>query len=93
MTSRRFTALGLVTALVVAGMLSHYASSSPDGLMYVAATEGFLSTATDSITSGSPLAGYSVTGLSHVRLSGGLAGVIGCAVVFGLVSLVTRRRT
>ena len=92
MSGRTFTALGLLTALVVAGLLSHYASSSPDGLMHVADAEGFLSTATDSITRGSPLAGYSVSGLGHVRLSGGLAGVIGCTVVFGLVSIVTRRR-
>lgn len=92
MRSRTFTASALVCALLVAGLLSFYASPHPDGLMHVAQVKGFLSTESTSLTQGWPLAGYAVDGLADARLSGGLAGVIGCAVCFALVGLVTRRR-
>ncbi len=56
---------------------------------------GFAATGRDSATSGSPLAGYAVSGVSDARLSGGLAGVLGVAVVgllmAGLVLLLRRR--
>ena len=76
-------------------MLSFYASGHPDGLSSVAQSLGFADTARDSATSGSPLAGYAVTGVSDARLSGGLAGLVGLAVVgllmAGLVLLLRRR--
>lgn len=92
MKGRTFTVLTLAVALVVAGLLSHYASPHPDGLMHVAEVKGFLSAASTSPTQGWPLAGYAVEGLDDARLSGGLAGVVGCFACFALVGLVTRRR-
>ena len=77
---------GLVVALVVAGVVSHYASASPDGLNRVAGDLGFASA--EQASGGGPLAGYEVAGVDHARFSGGLAGVLGCLVVLGLSSLL-----
>ncbi len=98
-TSRRrttgFLLVGLLVALVIAGVGSYYASSSPDGLEWSAEKEGFLDTAEDSATADSPLADYAVSGVDDSRLSGGLAGVVGVAVTLvlaGGITLLVRRR-
>lgn len=94
--SGRFVAVGVLIALLVAGGLSFYASSHPDGLEYVAEKTGFLDTADDSPTADSPFADYGVDGIDNDRLSGGVAGVAGTLVVLvlagGLFRLVARRR-
>jgi cobalt/nickel transport protein len=69
-----------LAAAALAGGVSFYASSSPDGLEKVAEDEGFLETAKDSAVSGSPLADYGVSGLDNERLSVGLAGLVGVLV-------------
>ncbi|MFC8761879.1 energy-coupling factor ABC transporter permease [Streptomyces sp. NPDC057193] len=88
---------GVVTALVLAGFVSFYASASPDGLEKVAADKGFDAKAEDHAAAGSPLADYGVKGIEAPRLSGGLAGVIGVgatlAVGTGAFWVVRRRRT
>jgi hypothetical protein len=79
---------GLVVSLVLAGGVSYYASSHPDGLEKVAGDIGFLDSAKESAVEEGPLAGYGVAGVENERISGGLAGVIGvastAAVSFGL---------
>ena len=92
MRARVFVGTAFAVALLVAGLLSHYASGSPDGLERVAESTGFLATAQDSFTAGWPLADYAVAGLDNPRLSGGLAGVVGCALTFAFVSMLARRR-
>ncbi|SNS06407.1 cobalt/nickel transport protein [Geodermatophilus pulveris] len=85
---------GLAVALLVAGVLSWYASASPDGLEWAAGQAGFLDTAEDSAAAGSPLADYQVGGADS-RLSGGLAGVAGVAVTLllaGGLAWALRRR-
>ena len=52
-----------------------------DGLERVAETTGFGDSAEDSAVSGSPLSDYRVDGVEDDRLSGGLAGVIGVAIM------------
>lgn len=93
--NRGFLLAFLVVSLLVAGVASYYASSHPDGLEYVAEQAGFLDTAEDSATAEGPLADYQVEGVGDSRLSGGLAGVIGAAVVLllagGLAWLLRRR--
>ena len=76
----KFLLVGIVISLAVAGLLSYYASSHPDGLEKVAEDKGFLDTAQDSINSGTPLADYGVSGVDNERLSVGLSGVIGVIV-------------
>jgi cobalt/nickel transport protein len=94
----RWLALGaLLVALVLAGVLSFYASSDPDGLNRVAIDKGFSDTETHHRTADGPLAGYATSGVDDDRLSGGLAGVVGVVVVLaltaGLAQVVRRRRT
>jgi cobalt/nickel transport protein len=94
--TRRFLLVFLGVALVIAAVISFYASSQPDGLEFVAGTTGFLDTAKDSVTADSPLADYGVAGLQNARLSGGVAGVIGVLVTLVLAGGLTwllRRRT
>lgn len=73
--------IGIVVSLLLAGAVSFYASSSPDGLEKVAEDQGFIDTAQDSAVAGSPLADYGVQGVDDDRLSVGLAGVLGVVVV------------
>jgi cobalt/nickel transport protein len=94
-STRRFVAFGLLLALLVAGVGSFYASGHPDGLAYVAEKTGFLHTAEESPTAGSPLADYSTSGVDNARLSGGIAGVAGSLVVLALAGglfMLLRRR-
>ncbi|MFZ3470852.1 energy-coupling factor ABC transporter permease [Streptomyces sp. 4.24] len=88
---------GLVTALVLAGFVSYYASASPDGLEKVAADKGIDQKVTEHAVADSPLADYGVKDVSDARLSGGLAGVIGVgatvAVGTGVFWTVRRRRS
>jgi hypothetical protein len=86
----------LVAAVLMAGVVSFYASSHPDGLERVAEDEGFLSSATDHATGEGPFADYTTRGVEDERLSGGLAGVLGAGVVLlvmGGVAYAVRRRS
>ncbi|MFI9583971.1 energy-coupling factor ABC transporter permease [Streptomyces sp. NPDC052236] len=94
---RTFWLAGLGTALLLAGVVSFYASASPDGLEKVAADQGIDKSVKDHAAADSPLADYGVKDVSDARLSGGLAGVIGvgatAAVGSGVFWVVRRRRT
>ncbi|MFD8306113.1 energy-coupling factor ABC transporter permease [Streptomyces sp. NPDC059690] len=97
-TSRRaLWVTGLATSLVLAGFVSFYASSSPDGLEKVAHDKGIDKKAQRHRSADSPLAGYGVRDVEDARLSGGLAGVIGVGVTVVAGSavfwVVRRRRT
>ena len=93
----RWVALGIaVVALLLAGVVSYYASANPDGLEYVAGKTGFLDNASEHGAADGPLADYGTKGVDNARLSGGLAGVIGTVVVLvlaGGLALVVRRRS
>lgn len=77
---RWFLGIGVLVALIVAGVLSGFAASDPDGLERVAIDEGFDETADEHALADSPLADYEVEGVEDERLSTGLAGVIGVAI-------------
>lgn len=93
-STRTLLVVGLLVALVLAGVASHYASASPDGLNRVAGDLGFAGAEQASGAQAGPLAGYDVAGRG-TRWSGGLAGVIGCLVVLGCTSalMLVRRHT
>ncbi|MEU2611331.1 PDGLE domain-containing protein [Micromonospora sp. NPDC007271] len=88
---------GLLVALLLAGVVSNYASSHPDGLDS-SLLKGCTVNAEDEITGGScpaqqakdhelgdsPLADYGVRGVSNDFLSTGLSGVIGVLLTFAL---------
>jgi cobalt/nickel transport system permease protein len=92
---RRPLAIGLLTTLVVAGVVSFFASAHPDGLEFVGEQLGISSHATESAVAGSPLADYGVSGIGNSALAGGLAGIIGVCVVLAVLYLIAsfvRRR-
>ena len=92
-STRTLLVVGLLVALALAGVVSSYASASPDGLNRVAADLGFAGAEQASGAQDGPLAGYDVAGRG-TRWSGGLAGVIGCLVVLSCTSalMLARRR-
>ncbi|MFF4254370.1 energy-coupling factor ABC transporter permease [Streptomyces sp. NPDC001663] len=97
-TSRRgLWITGLVTSVVLAGFVSFYASSNPDGLEKVARDKGIDRNVEKHASADSPLADYGVKDVENARLSGGLAGVIGVGVTVVAGSTVfwavRRRRT
>jgi cobalt/nickel transport protein len=83
----KFYLIFFAAALVLAAVVSFYASSSPDGLEKVAGDIGFLDTAKDHTNSDFALADYGVAGVENERFSVGLAGTIG-VVTTGLVAVV-----
>jgi cobalt/nickel transport protein len=80
--------IGFAASLILAGGVSYYASSHPDGFEKSADEIGFLDTAKESPLKDSPLAEYGVAGVENERLSGGLAGVIGVGVTAGVSFLI-----
>lgn len=95
-TSKKFYLGGLLVSLLLAGVVSFYASSNPDGLEKVAEEIGFIETAKDPATAGSALADYGVAGVENERASVGIAGVIGVAatgvVATGLFLYLGKRK-
>ncbi|MFI7071926.1 PDGLE domain-containing protein [Micromonospora sediminicola] len=88
---------GLLVALLLAGVVSNYASSHPDGLDS-SLLKGCTVNADDEITGGScpaqqakdheladsPLADYGVRGIGNDFLSTGLSGVLGVLLTFAV---------
>ena len=106
-TSTRFYVGFLVVALIVAGGLSYFASSAPDGLDTVALNgcqtvqtpggaeltgECIARNATDHATAGSPLADYSLFGGDGTVGAAGIIGVLVTLVVAGGLFWLLRRR-
>ena len=103
-----FIACGLFVTLVLAGVVSNFASSSPDGLD-ATTLQGCTTDAKGNITGGtcmaqqtkdhqfkdSPLADYGIKGIDNPYLSTGLSGVAGVLITFGVgygVFWLVRRR-
>jgi cobalt/nickel transport protein len=99
---------GLFIALLLAGVVSNFASGSPDGLD-ATARDGCTFDAAGEITggtcmlqgerdhqlAGSPLADYGIKGIDNPYVSTGLAGVAGVLITFGAgggVFRLARRR-
>ena len=108
MRKRTFIVAGLIVAFLLAGIVSNFASSSPDGLDS-AALRGCTTNAAGEITGGtcmaqkeqdhqlggSPLAGYGIRGIDNPYLATGLAGVLGVAITFAIgggIFWLVRRR-
>jgi cobalt/nickel transport system permease protein/cobalt/nickel transport protein len=94
-STRSLLAVGVLLSLVLAGVVSYYASSQPDGLQKVAGEQGFLDSARDHASSGSPFADYTTVGVDDARLSGGIAGVVGALLVLAIaggIFMALRRR-
>jgi cobalt/nickel transport protein len=96
MKQRTFLISGFVASLFLAGVVSFYASSNPDGLEKVAGDIGFIETAKEHSNADGVLADYGVKGIDNARLSTGAAGVIG-VIATGVIStgvfMVVRRKS
>ena len=96
MKQKSFLISGFIASLFLAGVVSFYASSNPDGLEKVAQDIGFIETAEDHTYAEGALADYGVKGVDNARLSTGLAGVIG-VVATGVIStgifMLVRRKS
>lgn len=93
-STTRFAIVALLVALVLAGVVSFWASSSPDGLEKAAQDTGFADSAQDHDLADSPFADYGTSGLDGFAGSAvaGVAGVlVTLGVTGGLVLLVRRR--
>lgn len=95
LTNRKFYIIGFIVSIFLAGVVSFYASSSPDGLEKVAQDIGFIDTAKDHTNADGALADYGVKGIDNERASVGVAGIIGVvgtAVVAGIgFKLIARK--
>jgi cobalt/nickel transport protein len=106
-TSTRFSVGFLVVALLIAGGLSYFASSAPDGLDTVALNgcqtvptaggeeltgECIARNATDHAAAGSPLADYRLLGGDGTVGPTGIIGVLVTLVVAGGLFWLLRRR-
>ena len=94
-STKALVVTGVLVALLLAGVVSFYASSSPDGLNRVAQDQGFAGTETEHRASDSPFAGYGTRGVDSDRLSTGAAGIVGALVVLALtggLAYVVRRK-
>jgi cobalt/nickel transport protein len=93
--TRTLVLAGVVVALLLAGVVSFYASSHPDGLEYVAERTGFLDSADDRAAGDGPFADYTTKGVEDARVSRGVAGVVGTLLVLvlaGGLGFAVRRR-
>ncbi|MFM9015282.1 MAG: PDGLE domain-containing protein [Candidatus Nanopelagicus sp.] len=94
-SNRRFYAGVILISALLAGGVSYYASSSPDGLEKVAEDVGFIETAQDHSFGDFTLADYGFKGLESARLSVGFAGLIGVAatalMALGLFRLIRKK--
>jgi anti-sigma regulatory factor (Ser/Thr protein kinase) len=93
-STRVVIGVGLLVALLLAGVLSLYASASPDGLERVAEDKGFAQQAEEHAAADGPLADYQVGDGGGT----GIAGVVGVVVVLvvatgGAYALRGRRRS
>ncbi|MCW6009612.1 PDGLE domain-containing protein [Micromonospora sp. CPCC 205371] len=103
-----FIGAGLLVALLLAGVVSNFASGSPDGLDHTA-RDGCTTNAEGEITGGtcmaqeekdhetadSPLADYGIKGIDNEYLATGLSGALGVLITFGIgvgVFWLVRRR-
>ena len=94
-SNRTFLVVGVLVALLLAGVVSFYASSAPDGLDRVAGDHGLAETEREHPAGYSPLADYRARGVENDRLSTAVAGVSGALVVlaiFGGLTFLLRRR-
>ncbi len=89
-SNRKFYLIFLLISIGLAGIVSFYASSSPDGLEKVAGDIGFIETAKDHTLDNSALADYGVAGIENERLSVGIAGILGVIATGVLMYLIIK---
>jgi cobalt/nickel transport protein len=90
-----FIIVALLVCLLIAFLLSPFASSSPDGLEKAAEKLGLLHLGEASVWMHSFMPDYSIPFLGETKLSGMVAGLIGTLLIFGLgwgIGMILARR-
>jgi len=87
----------LLVALIVAAVLSPFASSSPDGLEKVAEDLGFLHKGEGEPVLTAPVPDYAMPGVKNESVATAAAGIVGTLLTFGagygLAKLVKRKKS
>lgn len=92
-----FVLLALLVSLLLAIVISPFASSSPDGLEKVAEDKGFMEKAEEQEAAWklAPIPDYAVGGIENESLATALAGLIGTLLTFavglGLAKVISRK--
>ncbi len=90
----RLFVIGLLVTVVVAVVVSQFASPHPDGLEYVAEEQGFLDTAEDHALGDLPLADYGANLTDDDRVNTAVAGLVGLLLTlllgYGVFALARR---
>jgi len=81
--SKKDILIGLAFAILLALLISPFASSSPDGLEKVAEDKGFLEKGEVEAAISSPVPDYAWPGMTNEMLATSAAGVFGTLLVFG----------
>lgn len=89
LSTKAFAIIALTVTLLVAAVVSLFASNAPDGLEKVATDTGFADSAGEHAASGSPLADYQASFLDGA-LGRSVAGVVGVVVTLALFYGLTR---
>ena len=94
--NKLFLISGLAVCLILAGLVSPFASSHPDGLEHVAEAKG-IAAAEQPAWTAAPIPDYAVPGIERESVATGLAGIIGTLIVlaagWALARVVRRRPT
>jgi len=80
----RIVLVGLLVAVVLAVLLSPFASRFPDGLERVAEDKGFIDKGEGNEVISSPIPDYAMPGVKHEGVATSLAGLVGTIFIFGL---------
>ncbi len=88
--------VGLMTALVLALLISPFASPWPDGLERVAKDQGFLEKGEEPPVFAAPVPDYSFPGICNKEWATSITGLIGTMAMFGIgygvAALIKRRK-
>ncbi|MFJ6675599.1 PDGLE domain-containing protein [Actinosynnema sp. NPDC091369] len=90
---KRFFLGFAVVSLLLAGVVSYFADSDPDGLDHVTEQHGIAEHARDHPLGGGPLADYAVAGDDRLTGLAGVVGVVLTLVVAGGLFWLLRRRS
>ena len=93
--SKKEILFGLIAAILLALILSPFASPWPDGLEKVAEDKGFLEKGEVEPAIPSPIPDYAWPGLKNEKLATSAAGIFGTLIVFGLgygLAVLVRRK-
>jgi cobalt/nickel transport protein len=95
MSTKRLILAGLLISALIAGVVSLFASSNPDGLEKVAEDTGFADTAKENANADSLFADYGVSVFGDSSLGQSLAGIVGVLVTgliaWGLFALLRKK--